>query len=339
MTQNASLPDHDTGVPPARARVAALDVLRGVGLCGILLANVQLIATSDTAVDAQPLGPVQSWLGLPLFSLLFGAGFSLLMDSAVGRTPRPRTALLRRLLALLAFGLAHMLLWRGDILTVYAVVGLLVLLPSTWLPRWAVAGLAAVLLPTALVVAGGGPLVIAGLFLVGSALARYGVVDRMERSTWWPVLLGTAFAAGAALAVWADGPTPAGAGAGRSPSVASLVADLLQTGVYVCVLVVLLRTPLRPVLTAVFAPLGRMALTNYLGATLLVLFAAHVLGLPIGRSPETALAAAGAVVAAQVLVSTLWLRRCRQGPVEWLWRWATWCRRPPLRVGAVPASG
>jgi uncharacterized membrane protein YeiB len=214
-----------------------------------------------------------------------------------------------------------------------------VLLPSTWLPRWAVAGLAAVLLPTALVVAGGGPLVIAGLFLVGSALARYGVVDRMERSTWWPVLLGTAFAAGAALAVWADGPTPAGAGAGRSPSVASLVADLLQTGVYVCVLVVLLRTPLRPVLTAVFAPLGRMALTNYLGATLLVLFAAHVLGLPIGRSPETALAAAGAVVAAQVLVSTLWLRRCRQGPVEWLWRWATWCRRPPLRVGAVPASG
>ncbi|HEX6857770.1 MAG TPA: DUF418 domain-containing protein, partial [Streptosporangiaceae bacterium] len=29
--------------------------------------------------------------------------------------------------------------------------------------------------------------------------------------------------------------------------------------------------------------------------------------------------------------STLWLRRFRQGPLEWLWRWATWARRPPLR--------
>ncbi|MFE3458293.1 DUF418 domain-containing protein [Nocardiopsis aegyptia] len=334
MTQNTALPGHGTGAPPGRTRIAALDVLRGVGLCGILVANVQLIAASDTAVDAQPLGAAQSWLGLPLFSLLFGVGFSLLMDSAPGRTPRPRLALLRRLLALLAVGLAHMLLWPGEILTVYAVVGLLVLLPSTWLPRWAVAGLAAVLLPAALVVAGGGPLVIAGFFLTGSALARYGAVDRIERSTWGPVLAGAACAAGAALALWADGGAPAGPTAARPPSVPFLLADLLQTGVYVCVLLVLLRTPLRPVLTAVFAPLGRMALTNYLTATLLVLFAARVLGLPVGESAEAALSVAGAVVAAQVVCSTLWLRRHRQGPAEWLWRWATWWKRPPLRAGA-----
>jgi uncharacterized membrane protein YeiB len=74
-----------------------------------------------------------------------------------------------------------------------------------------------------------------------------------------------------------------------------------------------------------------MALTNYLSATLLVLAASHILGLPIGRSLTAAYLAAGAILAAQWLFSALWLRRYRQGPLEWLWRWATWARRPPLR--------
>ena len=176
-------------------------------------------------------------------------------------------------MALLAIGLLHMLLWPGEILTMYAVVGLLVLLPSTWLPRWAVAGLAGALILAALV-GGGGPLLIAGLFLLGSALVRYGVVERIERSTWVPLLLGLAFAAGRPSLY---GRRPAAGG----PSFPSDLADLLIAGVVVCALLVLLRTPLRPVLRVVFAPLGRMALTNYLTATLLVLGAAHVLGLPI----------------------------------------------------------
>ncbi|MEV4572180.1 DUF418 domain-containing protein [Nonomuraea jabiensis] len=71
-----------------------------------------------------------------------------------------------------------------------------------------------------------------------------------------------------------------------------------------------------------------MALTNYLTATLLVLAASHVLGLPIGRSLAVAYPAAGAILAAQWLFATLWLRRHRQGPVEWLWRRATWARHP-----------
>ncbi|MFD1533210.1 DUF418 domain-containing protein [Pseudonocardia aurantiaca] len=39
----------------------------------------------------------------------------------------------------------------------------------------------------------------------------------------------------------------------------------------------------------------------------------------------------GVVLAAQWTFSTLWLRRHVQGSLEWLWRWATWARRPPLR--------
>lgn len=297
-------------------------MLRGFTLCEILLANIQLIANGDRAVTAPPMGEWDPWLGLPIFSLLFGVGFALLLDSAANRVPRPRLPLLRRLLALLVIGLGHGLLWRGEILTVYAVVALLVLLPSTWLPRWAVAGLAPVLVAAASGAGGGGgPLMIAGLFLLGSALVRYGVVERLERSTRVPLVLGLGLAAGVAAA---------GAVA-PGHSFASGLADLLLAGVYVCAVLVLLRTPLRPAMQAVFAPLGRMALTQYLTATVLVLMAGRLLGVPIGQSLQAAYLTAGAILVIQWLFCTLWLRCFRQGPVEWLWRWATWARRPVLR--------
>ncbi|WP_101785811.1 DUF418 domain-containing protein [Nonomuraea indica] len=312
-----------------RPRIVALDVLRGFALCEILLANIQLMATGSSAVVAQPMGDWDPWLGLPIFSLLFGIGFALLLDSAANRVPRPRLVLLRRLGALLAIGLGHMLLWPGEVLADYAVVGMLVLLPSTWLPRWAMAGLAAALIPAALVFGGGGPLLIAGLFLLGSALVRYGVIEQIERSTRGPLLLGLLFAAGLASALWVQAGLRAVGATTYLPSMSSL-ADLLLVGVYVCGLLVLLRTPLRPALQFVFAPLGRMALTSYLTATLLVLAASHILGLPIGQSLTAAYWTAGAILAAQWLFSALWLRRYRQGPIEWLWRWATWARRPPI---------
>ncbi|MGS2641060.1 DUF418 domain-containing protein [Streptosporangium sp. LJ11] len=337
-------PGHPTTTFSGRPRVAALDVLRGFALCGILLANVKPIAhmihaTEVTRSVVVAPGQDDAWLGLglfvdqrffPIFSLLFGVGFSLLLDSAGRHAPRPRVLLARRLLALLAVGLAHMfLLWRGDILTIYAVVGLLVLLPSTWLPRRAVAGLAAVLIATPLILDSNGVPLVPGLFLLGSALTRYGVIDRMERSVRVPAALALLFAAGAVPAVWLQIETPAG---DAYFNTWFGLAGSLMAGVYVCVLLLLLRTPLRPALQMIFTPLGRMALTNYLSATILVLVAARLIGdSPDGWSSATVLLVAGAVLVPQWLVSTLWLRRYRQGPLEWLWRWATWARRPPLR--------
>ncbi|WP_084008292.1 DUF418 domain-containing protein [Planomonospora sphaerica] len=330
--------------PATRPHIAALDVIRGFALCGILPANVKPIAHMvGTGAAAQPVVTASqdgAWLDLglfvdqrffPIFSLLFGIGFSLLLDSAGDRVPRPRLLLLRRLLALLAIGLAHMLLlWRGDILTVYAVVGLLVLLPSTWLPRRAVAGLAAVLIVLPPVLGSNGVPLVPGLFLLGSALTRYGVVQRIERSARVPAVLGLVFATGAVPAVWLQIESGAAGADGFSSWFA--LAGLLMAGAYVCALLLLLRTPLRPVLQGIFTPLGRMALTNYLSATVLVLIATRLVGgSPDGWSSATVLLISGAVLVPQWLVSTLWLRRYRQGPLEWLWRWATWLSRPPLR--------
>jgi uncharacterized membrane protein YeiB len=318
-------------------------VLRGFALCGILVANVKPIAHVGDAAVALPAGAgdaggVDDWLMLvvdqrffPIFSFLFGVGFSLLMESATDRAARPRLILLRRLLVLLALGLAHMfLLWRGDILTIYATVGLVVLLPSTWLPRWAVAGLAAVLMAVGMIFFGGGFSLVPGLFLLGSALTRYGVIARIERSTRGPAVIALLLAAGAAPALWTQAHFEQ-AGDSLSFRISYPLAGSLVAGVYVCALLVLLRTPLRPALRAVFAPLGRMALTNYLTATVLVLTAGRLLGESDGWPTTTVFLIAGAILTTQWLWSALWLRRYRQGPLEWLWRWATWARRPPLR--------
>ncbi len=302
-------------------------MLRGFTLCEILLANIQLIGARGSAVETQPLGDWDPWLGLPVFSLLFGVGFSLLLDSAVGRVSRPWLVLLRRLAALFAIGAVHTLLWPGEILTRYALVGVVVLLPSIWLPRWAVPVLSALFLAVA-VAGGGGLLLIAGLFLLGSALVRYGVVEKIDTSVRGPLLTGLVLAVGAAATAWVG--AGAGAEAGQ-PTPTSTLADLLVAGMYVCFLLVVLRTPLRRALQVVFAPLGRIALTNYLTATLLVLAGSHLLGLQIAQSSSVAFLVTGCILVAQWVFATVWLRHYLQGPVEWVWRWATWMRRPPLR--------
>lgn len=316
-----------------RRRIAALDVIRGVALCGILVANLAPIASAGAPVLTATADDPKPWLGLfvyhrffPIFALLFGIGFALLVESAAARTARPRIVLLRRLSVLLAVGLAHFfLLWQGDILSTYAVVGIVVLLPSTWLPRQVVAALSAAFLVAALALGDGRFLLVAGLFLLGAALVRYGVVARIEESTRVPALLGlSCVVAGAPLLWWQSG------GDAQFPM---LAAGLLLACGYVCVTLLVLRSPVRPVVVAVFAPLGRMALTNYLTATVLVLAVRPFLGgAPEAWGTGTVLLVPAAILAVQWVWAALWLRHFRQGPLEWLWRWATWAHRPPLRL-------
>lgn len=81
-----------------------------------------------------------------------------------------------------------------------------------------------------------------------------------------------------------------------------------------------------------FGGLGRMALTHYLGQSLLLscLFYGYGLGWwgQIGRGGQLLIVLV--IVAVQMAISALWLLWFRHGPIEWLWRWATYGRRPPL---------
>src|SRR5438270_13856109 len=140
----------------AAERVIAIDALRGLALLGVLIINLLTgfripLSGHILGID-EPLGPGGALLlsgvaaliefkAFTLFSFLFGVGVAIQSERAAGVQ-----FLLRRFGALMAFGLIHLLLvWNGDILTLYAVCGLL-LIPLLRVSPFALAGLGAFLI-------------------------------------------------------------------------------------------------------------------------------------------------------------------------------------------------
>src|SRR5258707_9337925 len=123
-------------------RIAAIDIVRGIALFGVMAINVATEFRVSIFERFLPDGGDGTWLdkalysilmvgidlkAFALFSLLFGVGLAIQYDhlSAASR----RTALLvRRLAFLLLIGAAHLvLIWNGDILFEYAIAGFVVL--------------------------------------------------------------------------------------------------------------------------------------------------------------------------------------------------------------------
>ena len=126
---------------PTRDRIQLLDALRGFALLGILLANILywsgwVLATEDErraiASAAEQLWQYRFHHLLvdgkfyTLFSFLFGIGFAIQLDRLERRGADGVRIYRRRVLVLLAIGLIHSLVvWDGDVLTLYALLGLL----------------------------------------------------------------------------------------------------------------------------------------------------------------------------------------------------------------------
>ena len=150
----------------ASERYMILDILRGFALMGIAVANFPEFALytflPGEAVAAMPTAKadcVARWVQYMLidgkfytiFSLLFGIGFSIIISNAMCRGADGLKIFYRRMAILAAIGLLHlMLLWSGDILLLYALMGMLLPLFRNATDRiilsWAVAML---LLPVA----------------------------------------------------------------------------------------------------------------------------------------------------------------------------------------------
>ena len=88
-------------------------------------------------------------------------------------------------------------------------------------------------------------------------------------------------------------------------------------------------------LVSVFAPVGKMALTNYLTHSIVCVVLSYGFGFGlwwrIGNS--IALAIALAIIAVQIPLSAWWLARYQYGPMEWIWRRLTY--RQPLTMRRV----
>ncbi len=113
---------------PASERNPVIDILRGFALFGILLVNFP----GSEAARAGALDDVVRKLFSLLvygkfyttFSFLFGLGFALQLLRAQARGQRVVPVYVKRMLVLFLIGLGHaVLIWRGDVLLIYAVMG------------------------------------------------------------------------------------------------------------------------------------------------------------------------------------------------------------------------
>jgi uncharacterized protein len=390
-----------------RTRIEVADALRAFALAGILQVNIQSFAwgagdplgfflappnAADTVLYLL-LGTFVSSKFLSIFAFLFGLGFALQWRSLRRRLPidEARATYRRRLVFLLALGLAHgALLYYGDILAAYALVGFALLhygprkpaalaaaacrwwlgfalltLASTvafeWLrravplqadpadlPQWAldrlavytegsyleqlgprIADYSSVLGMMALLAV---PQILA-LFLLGALAGRLGWLAQPQRhprlwraATWIGLMALPLAVAGAWLnfVTMRDSPgDPATIGYALQ-NAGALVACL-----YVAAFVRLQARPAMQRLIAWLAPAGRMPLTNYIGQSVAmgVLLSGWGLGLGavLGRAELALLALA--IVAVQIVGSRAWIARFGQGPLEALWRRATYGRR------------
>jgi uncharacterized protein len=400
------LPPTQYGSPSAEGeRLELIDALRGFALAGVLLVNLSsftLYAFLDDAARAalptagfdRVADAIKSLLveekAITLFSMLFGLGFALQLGRAQTRGSAGLRLYLRRIGVLLLFGLIHSyLFWWGDILLIYALMGLLLVvcrrlssrallllglpvalvLPAlieSWMeallkgmpsqdmmeranlaafssPHWTTALAQNVVFSNwAYVVWWDVWPFVLGRFLLGYWAGRAGLLQRPEvhRETLNRLFIATTIigAAATGLGYFEESlETNISAFAGQ-PGLALLRIVLragpLALGVaYAAGFALLfLHASCRRYLR-VLAPVGRMALTNYLLQTAVCLSVFYGAGLGVGpRYGLVGILSAWIVLfGAQIFFSRWWLSRYRFGPMEWLWRSLTYARRQPLK--------
>lgn len=384
---------------PAQERIELLDALRGFALLGILLANILywsgwiLVTEAERQVMATSVERLWQYRFhhlfvdgkfYTLFSWLFGIGFAVQLDRLERRGADGLRIYRRRVLVLLAVGLLHsLLIWDGDILTLYALLGLLLprfrSLSDRALLSWAMGFI--FVLPIA------GPVVLESLGWHPER-SLYVLSDLILRAFGWQPgpdialrllpagdlvdliiwnMSGTPFSWGLRLESWRIpkvlGIMLLGLWTGRRLASGTLLGDQrflrsvllggLAIGLPASLAYALLpnqdqaslpssigTVPLAMAYAAAFALLwprhyrvmrvftapGRMALTNYLATSVIGALVFYGIGLAlIGRlSPLPIYGVALGIYTVQAITSHWWLTRYSQGPLEALWRRATY---------------
>ncbi len=408
-------------------RLVFLDVLRGFALCGVFVSNVTMWfsgraffsrAESEAFMAAAPL--VDKVVGystmmlvfgkfITIFSFLFGLGFSIQLSRAEARGASIGPLYARRLGAMMLLGVSHLfLLWYGDILSTYALLGvglllfykrtdktllvwtaiLIFVLPPVFMgiakllplltgagPEAKEAGKAAaqqLKAATREVFQSGGYFEVVGanagyyfrdfisgmIYVLPPLLGRFllGLMagrrryfhEPAEHRSFFRKLLGwglglgvVASAIGFGVMMLARSERISQDAAWLGPVMTSLrqVAELAVSGVYVAALTLLFLRPAWKEGLSVLAPVGRMALTNYLTQTVASLLFFYGLGLGyLGKlGPAACVGLTLSFFSVQVVFSHVWLAHFRFGPAEWLWRSLTYGKPQPMRRAPEPA--
>lgn len=374
-----------------RERITNLDTARGIATLGILVMNATAFALasaayfnleadgSDTAADLSigvlaEIFVAKKMMGL--FSLLFGVGIVVFAERAKANGRRPLLLSGWRNLLLLGIGLAHMAVWEGDILVLYAVCSPLLLLARR-LPPWLLLAGGTTLIAGAAAWAVGVQTTIdsagdelgkywfetestaadsgtylpgvgddvglfflgdafgraLGMMLIGIGLYRLGIVQGLKdrqvyaRMARWGLGIGLPLASVGVTAQLIGGFDPDVALWTAAPNTLTMVPVTLG---YLG-LITLWNQRTETERHRRIRAIGRMALTNYLCHTVIGITLWRVV---FDRGDASRMALVVFIVAVWTLQyawSGWWLDRFRFGPVEWLWRCATYRRRQPLR--------
>jgi uncharacterized protein len=421
-----SAPSAEARPVDSSERLALLDTLRGFALCGVFISNVMVWFSGRvflpreqvlTAMNNASLLDTVTWQAfsilvagkfITLFSFLFGLGFAVQMGRAEVRGVSITPLYVRRLGVMLVMGLAHLfLIWYGDILSTYAVLGFGLLLFRGRSDRtllswallfalgWSIVGVvvlkfpqlmadtpeagaaiakaaseksAAIRAQTLAAYASGSwldvtkatfsfffrdylPLLVAitlstfGRFLLGLLAGRRRIFhDVPQHLRLFRRLLGWGLVAGVI-----------GSGSGLVlqqllqrkvftpetlptwvPFVTAPLRHLGELGfaaVYVAAITLLFQRATWQRVLNLLAPVGRMALTNYLSQSVIsvLFFYGYGLGFITKVGPAACVAYCLAVFCVQVVWSHLWLSKFRFGPAEWVWRSLTYGKAQPMR--------
>ncbi|MCY3585958.1 MAG: DUF418 domain-containing protein [Acidimicrobiales bacterium] len=305
----------------------------------------------------------QKFMGL--FSMLFGAGVVLFAERAAAKGRRSVLLSLWRNALLLGIGIVHLSFWDGDVLFAYALCAPVVLalrhLPPkvllalgggcyvavaviSWFVQSSLRSFSSVLIDfwhygdyygvigTWFLADYFGRAL--GAMLIGAALYRTGVISGNRAPSFYRRM--AAWGLGVGLPLSAAGfALMAATGFDIDWAVAGTIPNTLAT-MPLCLgylsLIALWNAARDRGLRQRICAAGRMALTNYLTQTALGLLVLGALldDLELGRGGIAVFVVA--VWAVQLWWSKAWLDRFAFGPVEWLWRCATYRRWQPIRA-------
>ena len=332
-------------------RIDTLDYLRGFALLGIILVNIPAllwINPPETSIDIA----YNRFLTLfvegkffSIFSFLFGVGFYIFISRAMAKNNNANLLFIRRMIILLLIGLVHFYFQPGEALTVYAIFGLIAL-PFYKVRKEINVTIGLILLAVTafygIKIAMQFPLILLGL-----AAGQYRIFEKINdnrKSIFIFTIIMFFISIGGLLYQWHYVPEAMVNVDNLTKveftehvtniekfSLIGLQFSPFVSAFYVGLLILLLQHPVCQTLLSPLKNYGRMALTNYLGQTALILLIGNAFHL-IGniRFIQSLWICIGIYIF-QLLFSEIWLKFFRFGPFEWLWRMGTYLTIPSLR--------
>lgn len=326
-------------------RIDVLDYLRGFALLGIVLVNIGPLLFVQAPETGSVDGAYWRFLYLfvegrfyTIFTFLFGVGFYIFITRANAKGKKGYLLFLRRAVILFLFGLVHVRFHPGEALSVYAVCGLLLL------PFYKVHKVINLVAGCALLTVFGllsfKLFIVIPVMLLGIAAGQFQVFENLLKNLRKiAVTTGILFILSVVGLLFQYQHAPFVFGTVSAAEFKEtqqfinigITVGPLVSAVYAGALILVLQLPLMQKLLLPLRSYGRMALTNYIMQTVLIYLAGYTFDLFGNITYLKTLYICLAIYAIQITFSVIWLRFFQYGPLEWVWRTATYLKLPPIR--------